>query len=154
MNDVFFSIHAFCATSLTIGQCFIYEVINMNESFFIGFKIKENDKISELKILQIGVQRVSNTTRIIHGLFAIFIVISTILGIIKIIEWLDFLYFCSYIKLIISLIKYIPQAYSNYKRKSTVGWSIGNIILDFTGGSLSMLQMVLNAYNYGKSIWY
>lgn len=38
----------------------------------------------------------------------------------------------------------------NYKRKSTVGWSIGNIILDFTGGILSMLQMIINAYNYSK----
>lgn len=40
------------------------------------------------------------------------------------------------------------QAYMNYKRKSTVGWSIGNIFLDFVGGFLSILQMVLNAYNY------
>lgn len=36
----------------------------------------------------------------------------------------------------------------NYRRKSTTGWSIGNILLDFTGGTLSMLQMILNAYNY------
>ena len=36
----------------------------------------------------------------------------------------------------------------NYKRKSTVGWSIINIILDFTGGSLSLLQMFLLAYNF------
>ena len=33
------------------------------------------------------------------------------------------------------------------RRKSTVGWSIGNILLDFTGGSLSMLQMFLIAHN-------
>lgn len=38
----------------------------------------------------------------------------------------------------------------NYRRKSTIGWSIGNVLLDFTGGWLSMLQMMLNAYNYGK----
>lgn len=38
----------------------------------------------------------------------------------------------------------------NYKRKSTVGWSIENIFLDFTGGTLSMLQMIVNAYNYGE----
>jgi hypothetical protein len=38
----------------------------------------------------------------------------------------------------------------NYRRKSTEGWSIGNILLDFTGGILSMLQMILNAYNYSK----
>jgi len=37
----------------------------------------------------------------------------------------------------------------NYRRKSTVGWSIYNILLDFTGGILSILQMILNAYNYG-----
>lgn len=66
----------------------------------------------------------------------------------------------------------------NYQRKSTVGWSIGNVLLDFTGaravwlvaaaafcaglaraaphvsppqlfagGSLSILQMVLQSYN-------
>jgi len=38
----------------------------------------------------------------------------------------------------------------NYKRKSTVGWSIGNIFLDFTGGVLSIMQMIVNAYNYSK----
>lgn len=42
------------------------------------------------------------------------------------------------------------QAIFNYKRKSTAGWSIGTILLDVTGGILSMLQMVVNAYNYGK----
>ena len=31
----------------------------------------------------------------------------------------------------------------NFERKSTVGWSIGNVLLDFTGGVFSMLQMVL-----------
>lgn len=41
------------------------------------------------------------------------------------------------------------QAWYNYRRKSTIGWSIGNILLDFTGGSLSLLQMFLDAYNHG-----
>lgn len=40
----------------------------------------------------------------------------------------------------------------NYRRKSTIGWSIGNILLDFTGGTLSMLQMILNAHNFGNII--
>lgn len=40
----------------------------------------------------------------------------------------------------------------NYKRKSTIGWSIGNIFLDFTGGLLSIVQMIINAYNYSKYI--
>ncbi|XP_012539895.2 cystinosin homolog isoform X2 [Monomorium pharaonis] len=121
INDIFFSLHAVFATSITIGQCFIYEI---------------------------GNQRVSTTARIIHGIFAIFILISLILSGVKTIQWLDFLYYCSYVKLCITLIKYVPQAFYNYRRKSTVGWSIGNIFLDFTGGILSMLQMILNAYNY------
>lgn len=43
--------------------------------------------------------------------------------------WIDLLYYLSYIKLTISLIKYMPQALLNFKRKSTVGWSIHNILL-------------------------
>ncbi|KAK7889005.1 hypothetical protein WMY93_024565 [Mugilogobius chulae] len=41
----------------------------------------------------------------------------------------------------------VYQAYMNYQRSSTVGWSIGNVLLDFTGGTLSILQMVLQSYN-------
>ncbi|XP_026827827.1 cystinosin homolog isoform X2 [Ooceraea biroi] len=121
VNDIFFSLHAVLATIVTIGQCFIYEI---------------------------GNQRVSTTARIIHGVFATFILVSLILACVHTIKWLDFLYYCSYVKLSITLIKYVPQAFYNYRRKSTVGWSIGNIFLDFTGGILSMLQMILNAYNY------
>ena len=76
-----------------------------------------------------------------------FVVIILILAISSVIVWLNFLYYCSYVKLGITLIKYIPQAFMNFRRKSTVGWSIGNILLDFTGGTLSMLQMFLIAYN-------
>jgi cystinosin len=36
----------------------------------------------------------------------------------------------------------------NFKRKSTEGWSIGNILLDFTGGLFSLLQMFFLANNY------
>lgn len=39
----------------------------------------------------------------------------------------------------------------NFRRKSTEGWSIGNVFLDFTGGSFSLLQMFLQSYNNGKA---
>ncbi|CAM9382867.1 unnamed protein product [Discosporangium mesarthrocarpum] len=61
--------------------------------------------------------------------------------------WLDYLYFLSYIKVGISVIKYIPQVALNIRRRSTVGWNIWNVILDFTGGTLSILQLVLDCYN-------
>merc|ERR1719315_252426 len=78
---------------------------------------------------------------------AIFVLIILILAFTHILPWLDFLQYCSYVKLGITLIKYIPQAYMNFRRKSTVGWSIGNVLLDFTGGSLSILQMILISWN-------
>jgi len=57
-------------------------------------------------------------------------------------QWIDYLYFLSFVKVCISIVKYIPQALLNYKRKSTQGWQIWNILLDFAGGSLSLLQLV------------
>ena len=54
-------------------------------------------------------------------------------------------------KVFISLIKYMPQVYRNYIRKSTVGWSICNVLCDFTGGSLSFAQNVID-YKRGIDI--
>ncbi|XP_040605042.1 cystinosin isoform X2 [Mesocricetus auratus] len=39
------------------------------------------------------------------------------------------------------------EAYMNFYYKSTEGWSIGGVLLDFTGGSFSLLQMFLQSYN-------
>ena len=59
--------------------------------------------------------------------------------------------FFSYVKLLLTLCKYFPQAYFNYKRKSTKGWSVYYCLLDFVGGSFSVLQMLLNSINQGTS---
>lgn len=42
-----------------------------------------------------------------------------------------------YSKAGVTLIKYMPQVYLNWKRKSTVGWSLENVMLDFLGGAFS-----------------
>uniref|UniRef100_A0A182PNP8 Cystinosin homolog n=1 Tax=Anopheles epiroticus TaxID=199890 RepID=A0A182PNP8_9DIPT len=123
-NDVAFSIHATIATLLTVTQCFIYER---------------------------GEQKVS---RIAWGIITVFIIVIIVAGVLvgtETFHWLDFLYVLSYIKLSVTLIKYVPQAVLNFRRKSTVGWSIENVLLDFTGGMLSMLQMLLNGYNYATA---
>ncbi|XP_042894202.1 cystinosin-like [Penaeus japonicus] len=121
LNDVIFSLHAFLACGFQVFQCFIYDR---------------------------GDQQVSKTARYILIGIVLSSLVMTILGAASAIQWLDFLYFMSYVKLFITLIKYIPQAYYNYRRKSTSGWSIGNILLDFTGGSLSIAQMFILSYNY------
>ncbi|XP_073473009.1 cystinosin [Aquarana catesbeiana] len=119
-NDVFFSLHAVLLTLITIIQCCIYER---------------------------GEQRVSKVSiglLVIAWLFAFSMLFVTVAGRIT---WLQFLFCFSYIKLAITLMKYFPQAYMNFRRKSTAGWSIGNVLLDFTGGSFSILQMFLQSYN-------
>lgn len=49
----------------------------------------------------------------------------------------------------ITFTKYVPQVLLNRKRQSTKGWSITNILLDSTGGVLSLAQLVLDAYLSG-----
>jgi cystinosin len=81
---------------------------------------------------------------------------------VKVNENIAFLRAAGYCKALITLVKYMPQVrsvmfmiiskvYLNYKRKSTVGWSITNIMLDFTGGTFSILQDVIQAVGHHKS---
>ncbi|KAL2266266.1 hypothetical protein VTJ83DRAFT_5618 [Remersonia thermophila] len=60
--------------------------------------------------------------------------------------WLDALYALSYVKLIITLIKYTPQVIVNYRNRSTRGWSIWQILLDVLGGVLSLAQQSIDSY--------
>ncbi|CAK6978177.1 cystinosin isoform X2 [Scomber scombrus] len=119
-NDVFFSLHAFLLCVVYISQAAVYE--------------RGGQKVSWMALLLL----------LIGWTFAL---VSLFLAVAKQITWLDYLYYFSYIKLAVTLIKYVPQAYMNYRRQSTEGWSIGNVLLDFTGGTLSILQMILQSYN-------
>ena len=60
--------------------------------------------------------------------------------------WLDAIYAISYVKLIITLIKYTPQVIVNHRNRSTKGWSILQILLDFSGGILSIAQLGVDSY--------
>ncbi|CAF4160607.1 unnamed protein product [Rotaria sp. Silwood2] len=116
-----FIVHAVFACLITVSQCVFFER---------------------------GKQRISYSARIIGSILIIFLFISTIIAFTNHLSILNLLYFYSYVKLVITIIKYVPQAWMNYRRKSTEGWSIGNILLDFTGGILSVLQMFFLAINY------
>jgi len=59
--------------------------------------------------------------------------------------WIDVIYVLGYVKLITVICKYIPQMWVNYKRKSTVGWSIYPMLMDFAGGWLSLAQLVIDS---------
>ena len=120
LNDVFFSANAVICCLLMIVQCFFYDR---------------------------GDQTISKKCLLLLSAISCFVFLTLGFSLFKIINWLTYLYYFSYIKLGITFIKYIPQAYYNYSRQSTVGWSIGNILLDFSGGILSILQMFIVSYN-------
>ncbi|KAI6376703.1 hypothetical protein MCOR25_002668 [Pyricularia grisea] len=60
--------------------------------------------------------------------------------------WLDVMYAVSYVKLIVTLVKYTPQVIVNHRNRSTKGWSISQIALDFSGGLLSIAQQSIDSY--------
>lgn len=68
--------------------------------------------------------------------------------VVKEVPWLTLpnkIYTLSYVKLVVTIVKYIPQAWVNYKRKSTEGWDVNQILLDLAGGILSILQLVIDS---------
>ncbi|XP_022255232.1 cystinosin homolog [Limulus polyphemus] len=124
LNDIFFACHAVFATFVNMVQCFMYE--------------KNNQKVSLVVTVFLILSFIGA---------AIFLVI-VLLGFVKSYPWLFLLYYLSYVYLVISMINYVPQLFFQCKRRSTVGWSIEATFLDISGGILSILQMVINAYNF------
>jgi cystinosin len=121
-NDVAFAVHALILASVTLGQILYYDGI-------------------------------ATTTKPSPIIIAIIVVIAFLIGLYPVVmvlwpslHWdaLDFIYLLSYIKMAITVIKYTPQVVLNYRRQSTVGWSIWQIVLDFGGGFLSDLQLIFD----------
>ena len=133
-EDIGFAGHALLLTIITICQYFYYR--------------DSEDKEQKVNLFTINILSV-----MIWGAFLL-ILLESILnyydphvkkGAKYVFNSLIYLGWC---KVIISLIKYIPQVYSNYKRKSTIGWNIHNILLDFTGGILSFIQNIIDYENF------
>lgn len=126
LDDVVFALHAALLTFVQVYQTCVYDR---------------------------GAQRV--TPAIKYGCVVVVVVSvayaaavqARVFGYDGVFQWLDVMYFLSGIKLMVTLIKYMPQAYLNYKRKSTVGWTIYNVLLDFTGGLLSLAQLVIDGWS-------
>lgn len=112
-NDVAFSAHAVALTAFTLFQVLIYER---------------------------GDQKVSKTCTAITIAVLVSAVVCVIVACPKH-SWLWLISMFNTIQVIMTAIKYIPQAIMNFRRKSTVGWSIGNILLDLSGGILNFAQM-------------
>jgi cystinosin len=128
LNDIIFCYHALFATLLTVTQ-------------IMCFPFKNN--------------KIHNPTLILllfmWGTIIVYATLTLQLEVISPEPRLSVISFMGYYKLAISTLKYIPQFYWNYKRKSTKGWSIFNILMDLTGGLFSFLQMAVEAL-YGLHV--
>ena len=121
-NDVAFAIYAFIGVVFNTYQIVIYD--------------RGPQKIN---------WRLVGLLVVVGVLFAIWGVLLFMVHTDTVFNTLDWLYGLSTIKLAVTLIKYIPQVYLNWKRKCTVGWNIWNVLLDFTGGTLSVVQVFIDA---------
>ncbi|KAJ0391874.1 hypothetical protein P43SY_009485 [Pythium insidiosum] len=123
-NDVFFSLHAAVLVAVSLFQCSIYP--------------RGDQRVSKATIVwSIG-------TAILALLFTVAIVVTGN-NEASLLNTLNLLYLLSYVKLMTTLFKCIPQIVLNYRRKSTVGWTIWNVLLDIVGGLLSIGQQILDS---------
>ena len=115
VNDVIFGFHSVGCCALLIFQCIRYEK---------------------------GGQRISIPCIFLMGAIVLFVICTMVSAAANALEWVDLLSYLSYVK-IVTTIKYVPQAYMNYKRRSTQGFSIGLVLMDLAGGVFSVLQMIV-----------
>ncbi|KAG6659629.1 hypothetical protein I3843_03G045400 [Carya illinoinensis] len=121
-NDVAFSIHAVLLTAITLFQIVIYD--------------RGSQKVSKIAIAIVSVV----------WLFAAVCFLMAL----PTHSWLWLITIFNSIQVFMTVIKYIPQAFMNFARKSTDGFSIGNILLDFFGGVTNYAQMVVQSIDQGS----
>ncbi|XP_057521408.1 cystinosin homolog [Amaranthus tricolor] len=121
-NDVAFSIHAVVLTAFTLFQIIIYE--------------RGNQKFSKISLIIVSVAWSAAAV-------CVFIALPTH-------SWLWLISVFNIIQVTMTVIKYIPQAFMNFYRKSTEGFSIGNILLDFLGGVTNYAQMATQSIDQGS----
>ncbi len=152
-NDVAFALHAFLLSLIQVGQIVYYQrkiraTTNENNS---NISSSSSSSSSSSTMTRNLLHMIHPTTKYFLLSCIVTCIIYTILVLYNIhnIIFLDYLYMLSSIKLIITIIKYIPQVMLNYNRKSTVGWNVWNVLLDLSGGLLSLVQLLLDAWAMG-----
>lgn len=118
INDVVFALHALVLSSLLLVQIALYPR---------------------------GTQRFSRLCKGALALFALACPFGLLLVAQHQLTALQLLYGLSFVKLAITCAKYCPQVWLNMKRRSTEGWNMDNVYLDFSGGALSLGQLFLDA---------
>lgn len=121
-NDVAFSIHALMLCLIMLGQVVYYGGLQ-----------------------QYPLSKVTIFTLVIIAFGSLVYCSCILLHVPGNFNWINFLYILATIKLVLTIMTYIPQVMLNYQRKSTVGWNVWNVIFDFSGGILSMVQLITDS---------
>eukprot|EP00927_Polykrikos_kofoidii_P051622 TRINITY_DN45416_c0_g1_i1.p1 TRINITY_DN45416_c0_g1~~TRINITY_DN45416_c0_g1_i1.p1 ORF type:complete len:324 (-),score=27.82 TRINITY_DN45416_c0_g1_i1:211-1131(-) len=129
LYDVAFSAHATLVTSMTCLQIILYR------HTCLPLQPAE-------RILRYAVFGGTAVALVVIAALAVLVGLSSE----KFLDWLTFLSYLSVMKVVISCFKYCPQVWLNCRLKSTEGWSIHNVLLDFTGGTLSVAELVLRSW--------
>ncbi|RDX78793.1 Cystinosin-like protein, partial [Mucuna pruriens] len=116
-NDVAFSTHAVIVNLIILSQIAMYE--------------RGNQKFSKYAIAIVAVVWFSAAV-------CFFIALPSQ-------SWLWLISIFNSIKVVMTLIKYFPQTFMNFLRKSTEGFSIGSVLLDFSGGVFNYSQMAVQS---------
>lgn len=171
LNDVLFSLHAVFATLITLAQIFMYgtgteavttlpQLDEWSASNYPVYLSSEENALTSAAILppprQSSVSRnIQKALYIVLSLFCLTVAVLVTLCAVDEhlvgIEWLDVLYVLSSAKVVITVIKYIPQVWENWRRKSTKGWNIWNVLLDLSGAIGSFGQLLMDCASTG--IW-
>ena len=116
LNDVFFALHALTLTSATLTQIYVFgPTPSLSPVVRISvIMVALSLMLAGLEVLARNIHWNPDADFLSHNLWT----------------WLGFCFLTSFVKLGVTLTKFIPQAILNYKRKSTEGWSIYNILLD------------------------
>ena len=145
INDLAFGYHAVLMTAVTIAQCLVYRTERQRVHPVHAFVVAALWLLTAYTLVLCFLSSVPllpacTTTTDADGTRHSVVAASFTL--------IDFM---GWVKAFISFIKYTPQAYLNYRRQSTVGWSITNILLDLTGGTLSFCQQMVDSVNAGTT---
>eukprot|EP00268_Persea_americana_P035975 TRINITY_DN3544_c0_g1_i5.p1 TRINITY_DN3544_c0_g1~~TRINITY_DN3544_c0_g1_i5.p1 ORF type:complete len:215 (-),score=1.49 TRINITY_DN3544_c0_g1_i5:487-1131(-) len=98
-----------------------------------------------------GSQKVSKTCITITSIVWVVAVVCTIIAWPSN-SWLWLISVFNIIQVSMTTIKYTPQAFMNYMRKSTEGFSIFFVLLDLLGGLTNLAQMLVESIDQGTFV--
>ncbi|KAI8465283.1 MAG: hypothetical protein J3K34DRAFT_525508 [Monoraphidium minutum] len=135
LNDVVFSVHAFVLTFVALVQCAVYP--NGGQRVHPAVRGGIGAAVAAAAAYAAAVGAAGGAAAALPAWLR------------GRLTWVGWLYFLSFLKMGVTLVKYIPQVVFNARRRSTKGWSIANCNLDLFGSVLSMGQQVITCWSAG-----